>query len=207
MGVASASMALALSGCGTLGTWGNDNPEGSLSISLSEGLHEELSAVKHDREYTIRFTLRNTESTPIQLDGIGVRASYGAAKFVDAKAVTRESGDREARVFAGFPPEDEDVDVSDWKDVTATRVKPHQVVDIYVGVTYTAGEQAGFEGFDVHYEAKGADEVTAALVEVDFCQGDMVDRDECADRSLPMNKNVSPATTTTAAARSSAEDL
>jgi hypothetical protein len=193
---AAALVLVAPASCGTIGTWGNDLPEGSLAISLSDGLHEELADVPHGREYTVRFSLRNTESAPVRLTGIGVRASFGAAKFIDAKAVTRDSGDREARVFDGFPPEDGD-DVSDWGDLTSTEVEANGAVDIYVGVTYTSGDQAGIEGFDVHYEIRGIDEVTAADIDISFCQGSMVDGDQCADRTEPMNENQRPATTST----------
>ena len=40
------------------------------------------------------------------------------------------------------------------------------------------------------YEIQGRDEVTAVDVELEFCQGDLVDRDGCADRQIPLHSNV-----------------
>lgn len=182
--------ALLLGGCGTMGTWGNNLPEGSLAVSLSEGLHSENRDVPYGTEYTIRFTLRNTESAPIHLRGLRIRATFGDVKFIDALATVRESGDREARVFKGYPPTRVDADLGPLANLTDTTVKAHQVVDIVVGFTYNSGDQAGIEGLDVLYEIQGRDEVTAVDVELEFCQGDLVDRDGCADRQIPLHSNV-----------------
>lgn len=82
-----------------MGTWGNNLPEGSLAVSLSEGLHSRtvMFHTAPSTRFASRFVIRRAR--PIHLRGLRIRATFGDVKFIDALATVRESGDREARVF------------------------------------------------------------------------------------------------------------
>lgn len=171
-----------LAGCGTMGTWGADHPEGDLSVSLSDGIDEAVGGADHGQAYTLRLTLRNTLDTPVSLGGVSLVGAVGGVKLVDAMASTREQGDREGHLFTGWPLSAKQLEMGELDDVSATTVPANGAVDLAVAFTYTAGSIAGFSAVDVIYRVGGAKQTTEIHADVTLCQGDQVDGDDCAER-------------------------